>query len=223
MQACRFGVPFFLESLCLFCLCLEGFMQISVPELTLKKTGIIAKSNVPLLPLPLSLQIFTCWLPDKVEQGMCKQIKDRSGVEGVGQTVQGYVEGTCESLICLDHGGLKPITIYIKPTRFLSNPSFLQAETHLSDLRTVSSLLFFPHLLPITFQVQQRSSTYFPNRKVIRKSGEHKNNQLFLCLMEHSATFVFEILNDTGFYYICIVPLPIMHEASRINYRLLQK
>lgn len=77
--------------------------------------------------------------------------KDRSGVEGVGQTVQGCVEGTRESLICSDRGGLTPICIYIKPTRFLSNPSFLQKETHLSDLRTVSSLLFFPHLLPITF------------------------------------------------------------------------
>lgn len=52
--------------------CVEGFMQIFVPELTLNKTGVIANSKVPLLPLSLSLQIFTCWLLDKAEQGMYK-------------------------------------------------------------------------------------------------------------------------------------------------------
>ena len=69
-QSCRCGVLSLLDSLHLFRL--EGFMQIFVPELTLNKTGVTANSKVPLLPLYLSLQIFTCWLLDKAEQGMCK-------------------------------------------------------------------------------------------------------------------------------------------------------
>lgn len=62
--------------------------------------------------------------------------------------MQGSVKGICKSFIQIT----VDLQIYqhlYQATRFLSNPSSLQEETNLSDLRTASSSLYFPHLPPI--------------------------------------------------------------------------